>query len=164
MVEKVNLRDSYKYYKANNPNPIDVKIYLYIVVGFITFLVQKLIEGFDIELAGGKSLGTIGIRGRKPDVIIDKEGNIRLPKDYGATNKMWKENPELKEQRQYVYHTNEHTNGLCYRVYWWQYGMKIANKRLYYIDICKGTSRKIAASIKSGKEYAVTLQKYKEHE
>ena len=160
MVEKVNLRDSYKYYKTCNPaSTVDVKIYLYIITGFVKFIMQKVFDGFDVELAGGRSLGTIGIRGKKLIPKLEEQGNmIHGSVDWGATRKLWESNHEAKKNKVLLKHLNEHTNGIAYNLLWWPTGMKIGNKRLYNLVFCKPNKRKASAYFFSGREYLVRVK------
>lgn len=158
MIEKVNLRDSYKYYKNTTSTPIDVKVYLYIVAGFIKFLVKKVFEGYDVQLSGGRSLGTIAIRGKRTNIRVDEITGeiIGAATDWKATNKLWATDSIAKEQDKRIYHLNEHTNGIRYSFKWFMQGMNVANKNLYFLRFCKPNKRKGAAIFRTGKEYLVT--------
>ena len=70
MIRTTNLRDSYKYYARNVESPIDIRRYLYIATGFIAFKIKKMFEGYDVQLSGGKSLGTIGVGGDNQNLMM----------------------------------------------------------------------------------------------
>lgn len=158
MIEKVNLRDSYKYYKNTTSTPVDVRIYLYIVAGFIKFLVKKVFEGYDVQLSGGRSLGTIAIRGKRTNVRVDEiTGEILgAAVNWKDTKKLWEANPIAKEQGDKIFYLNEHTNGVRYSFKWFMQGMNVANKNLYFLKLCKPNKRKLVALLNDGKEYLVT--------
>jgi hypothetical protein len=154
MIEKVNLRDSYRFYKNNSENPVDIRIYLYILSGFMQFIAKKILDGFYVELSGGKSFGTLGIRGRKQKVLVDGEGNIKgAAVNWKATNELRASNPEAMANKEKIYFLNEHTNGYRYKVVWFQEGMKVTNKSLFYFKLSKPNKRRATALFKSGKEY-----------
>lgn len=158
MIKTTNLRDSHKFYLENtsNPNPVKAKIYLRIVAGYIKYIIRKVFEGHDVQLSGGRSLGSIGIRGTKVIPKLNEQGEIRgLAPDWGSTRKLWESNPEAKEKRTIVYHTNDHTNGVRYKLVWWREGMNIGNKRIYSLVFCKANKRMVKPMILSGKEYLV---------
>lgn len=155
-IDKINMRDSYKFYKANSEVPLDIKTYMHIITGFLYFLICKVIDGFQVQLAGGNSLGTIAVVGKKPKVFYDDNGNVRgLAVDWKATNEYWANNAEAKEKKERLYHLNEHTNGIRYNFVWWKTDMKIANKYLYSFTLCKPAKRALVKRIREGKEYLV---------
>lgn len=163
MIETVTVRDSYKYYKDNTTDPIPPKEYYRIISGFLKFIMKKVFEGHNVQLSNGQSLGAIGIRGTKMKPRLNDEGQIRgLAPDWGSTRKLWNENPEAKATKKIVYHFNEHTNGISYRLVWWRKKMKIANKFIYSLVFTKGpkgNKRHLSKLLKEGKEYLVTLEK-----
>lgn len=154
MIETVNIRDSYKHYRENNERPVDIKTYMHIATGFLSFMMKKVLDGFQVQVSNAHSMGVFAVVGKKPKIRIDDEGNIKgLAIDWKETNKLWTDNPEAKEKKQYVYHTNEHSNGIRYNLVWWKTDMKIGNKYLYSFTFCKPAKRKLAALIRTGKEY-----------
>ncbi len=157
MVAKTNLRDSYKHYKNKVENPVDVRIYLYIVTGFIAFIMRKVFDGYDVELSSGRTLGTVGVRAKKQKLILDEEGNIvgGASVNWKETNKYWAENPEAKAKRDRIFYLNEHTGGLTVNLRWWSGGSTVTNKRLYFLLFCKPNRRKVSALFSAGKEYLV---------
>lgn len=148
----VNLRDSYKFYQKQTENPIDIKTYMSIVLGFLKFLMAKVIDGKDVKLPC--ELGIIGIRGRRQRPRLDEEGNIvGLPPDWVGTKKLWEENPEAKKRGQLLYHFNEHSGGFRYKIVWFKKGFKFRNKSVYSIKFSRNNRRTVSGLIKGGKEY-----------
>jgi hypothetical protein len=148
----VNLRDSYKFYSSNETEPVKVKTYIEIVLGFIKFMMNKVFEGKDIKLPC--ELGVIGIRGKRQKPRLDEDGNvIGLPPDWVGTKKLWDENPEAKKKGQLLYLFNEHTAGVRYKVVWFKGGFKFKNKSVYSIRFSRFNKRTISGLIKGGKEY-----------
>lgn len=155
-IETVNIRDSYKWYKENHVHPrVDIKVYMHIVTGFMKFLGEKILDGFQVKLGGGDSLGTLAVVGKRPKVRFEGDKIMGLAPDWSATKKMWAEFPELKEKKQLVFYTNDHTNGIRYNLVWWKTGMKIGNKYLYTFVFCKPMKRALSKLLREGKEYLV---------
>lgn len=149
MIKTENLRSSYKFYKDNNPNPVDVKIYLKIVLGYIKFIMQKVYSGQDVQLSGGNSLGSIGVRGNKVVPTLNEKGDIvGLAPDWKKTIALWNENPEAKERKEKVYCFNEHTNGIRYRLVWHKARMILPNKSLYMLTFSRDNKRELVRLLK----------------
>lgn len=145
----VTLRDSYKTYKEGNTNPIAIKIYIQIVLGFIKFLMQKVFEGKDIKLPC--ELGIVGIRGKRQKPRLDEDGNIvGLAPNWVATKQWREQNPD---SRQILYHFNEHSSGVRYKIVWFKKGYKFRNKSVYSIRFSRMNKRTVSNLIKGGKEY-----------
>ena len=157
MARRINMRDSYQFYKKiRKEKQVNITIYLKIVSGFIQFIMEIVRKGCDIELAGGRNLGIMGIRGKKMDIKIAEDGEVIG----GRTN--WKEtyalrarDPIAKENGERIYHLNDHTNSVEYRHYWWGEGMKITNKRVYTLVMARGNRRALPEAIRQGSEYII---------
>ena len=54
-----NLRDSYKHYKKETKDPVDIKIYLEIVAGYNKYMVDRVLEGDEVTLPA--RFGTLSI-------------------------------------------------------------------------------------------------------
>lgn len=148
----VNLRDSYKSYREGHRNPVAIKIYIEIALGFIKFLMSKVIEGKDVKLPC--ELGIIGVRGKKQKPRLSDEGEIvGLPPDWVGTKQLWDTDPEAKKRRQLLYLFNEHTGGFRYKIVWFKKGFKFKNKSVYSIKFSRMNKRTISNLIKAGKEY-----------
>lgn len=178
MIDLVVTADSYKYYRQNNPSELYIPIldykqgfpvYRKITSGLMDFMMDKVLEGFDVRL--GAKLGVIGIRGKKiePIIVKDKDGNdvIRgIAPDWGATHKLQASNPEAKEKRTRVFCFNEHSNGIKYQFFWAKEQVKIHNKQFYSFTFMKTNKRKLTKAIKEqGKEYLIKDKKFEyEHD
>ena len=112
-MSKHNLRTSYKDYKTQVEEPIDIKTYILIVNGFMKFIVMKLFHKGEVMLP--ERLGNIDIIGHKPTVEI-VDGEIKgLAPDWAKTKLLWEEDEESKTNKTLVYHFNEETEGIRYR-------------------------------------------------
>lgn len=159
MIEKLNLRSSYKYYKRSTENPVEINLYLKIVIGFILFIVDKMFKGYDVQLSNNESLGAIGIRGRKVIPVIDKNGEIKgVAPSWGKTNKLWNIDPVAKANKVIVYCFNEHTSGYKYKLIWYKFGMKLANHNLYSFNFNRCIKRRLSNLLNNGEGEFHTLE------
>lgn len=130
---------------------VDVKTYSLILKTMFKLMWEDILEGHEIVLP--LRLGTIQITGIKTKPKFNDKGELMLPVDWGSTNKMWKEHPELKEKKQLVYFTNDHTNGVRYKVKWSKQGVIFKNKIIYEFVAARANLRQLAQVIKNGKQY-----------
>lgn len=149
--QKVGLRDSYKYYKKNSDKPVDLKTYLDITQRYMKFLMSKVFEGWEVVLPA--VMGLIAILGRKKKPSLDENGNIvGAAPDWKATNELRKKFPGTKE---IIYHFNEHSNNIRYKIYWSKKGVITQNKKFYNLRFSRANKRAAAKKIKEGVEYAI---------
>lgn len=146
MIRQINIRESYKLYRiranAYNFERTSIKTYIYIVNGFIKFLMEKVFTGRDIRLPA--DMGTLGIRGTKVKPRIDDNGNIRgLAPNWPQTLKLWEENPEAKAEKRIVYCFNEHSNGLRFRFVWGKANCAFTNKTVYSLQLSRPNKRRV---------------------
>ena len=57
--------------------------------------------------------------------------------------------------RKVIYHLNEDSSGIIYKVHWSKRNILIENKRLYSLRIARTPKRVISQAIKAGKEYII---------
>lgn len=146
-----NLRDSYKKYLETTDNPVDIKTYIILGSLYNKFLIAKALQGEEVTLPS--RMGTLSIVGRKP-VVRFKEGKIvGLPPDWVKTKELWDSNPEAKERKQLLYHTNAHTDGVKYKWNWSKKNVLVENKTLYALRLTRENKRAVHQLIKDGKQY-----------
>ena len=157
----LSLRDSYREYVKKVENPMPINYYLDIVYGFMKFIINLAYEGNTVVLP--EQMGSIGIIGVKNEFEIAEDGKIKgLPIDWNSTKKLWKDCQECKEKKQLLYHFNEHTNGVVYKLFWSTRDVKVENKRLYELTFTRENTRTITPKLlEEGKEYPVVLKKEK---
>lgn len=154
-----NIRDSYKLYKRENPNGTDIKTYIYLCNEFNKFLIEKVLDGEEVSLPA--RMGYMNIRGRKQNISFDENGNVKgLAPDWVKTKKLWDSNPDAKERKQIMYHTNPHTEGARYKFYWVKQNVYLLNKQLYSLRLSRQNKRAIFTRIKEGKEYIIKEPHY----
>lgn len=147
-----SLKDSYKLYKENKENTIKLKDYLEITAGYNKFLMQKVLDGDTVTLPS--KLGTLCIVGRKQKIRYDDKGDIvGLAPDWVKTKALWDSNPKAKENRQRVFHTNEHSSMIRYRFHWSKARVLVSNKTLYALRLTRENKREVNARVNKGKEY-----------
>jgi len=94
------------------------------------------------------NLGNLAILKYQPKVRRKKNGNLSLAIDYGETNKLWKDNPEAKDNRRYVYHTNRHSGGYIASFKWLKSRAKTKNIFGYKFVPVKQVKRDLAKAMK----------------
>lgn len=151
MIEQLTLVDSYKTYRKSVGEPLTKVEYANITGGLFRFMMERVWDGHDVELSGGRSLGTIAIRG-------SKTGKLRT--DWKQTYILWNSNPQAKAANERIYYMNDHSNGISYHYCWWKEGMKIGNKKLYSFKFAKPNKRMLKKLIFEGREFIMNL-KYK---
>jgi len=177
MIDKLNIRDdAYGYYLKNYPEKVGQEVYAKIVYGMMKMIVDKMFdEATDIVLPF--RLGMFCIRGEhiKPIIVKEKvkkmvvnengieeeieveEERIRgIAPDWGATRKLWRENPEEEKKKTRIFCFNEHSNGIKYRILWLKRGSLFKNKGVYGFAVTKDNRTRFAAGVKAGNEYLVS--------
>lgn len=94
------------------------------------------------------NLGNLAIMKNKPEIRRKKNGNLSLTIDYGETNKLWKEDPEAKKNRRYVYHRNTHFGGYVASFRWLKSKAKTKNIFGYKFVPVKQAKRDLAKVLK----------------
>jgi len=148
-----SLRDSYKYYRKEAEIPMSFKSYLSMTQDFIKFVIDKVLDGEKVKLPEG--MGTLYVKGKKIKMRIDPEtgGIMGAAPDWVGTKKLWEVCEECKLKKQLVYHLNEHTNGIRYKIFWSRKNNPIKNKSLYSLIFTRTNKRALHNLIKEGKEY-----------
>lgn len=152
MIEQVNLRSSFKEYKKVTPDFLLVGPYLRIVSGMFLFMLEKVLQGHDVEVGGGQSLGTLGVRGTKGG----KPGT-----DWKSTYALWNKNPEARANNERIVFLNEHSSGVTYHYYWWTEGMKIGYKAVYCLKFTEGARDSLKNMVFGGQDYLTKVVKVK---
>ncbi len=153
-----NIRISYKLYKQLHTKEdshliVDIKTYIDIANKYNKFLLDKVLDGEEVTLPA--KMGTIYIRGSKQKIRFDENGLPLLAPDWTKTLAYWKNNPQAKEDKKLLYCTNEHTDGVRYKIIWSKKRIMVENKTLYSLRLTRTNKRNISATIKKGKEYLI---------
>jgi hypothetical protein len=118
--QTLKTKDFYKIYKKTVEEPKNMSTFSKVINMFCTEFKKTLFNGSILNIPG--ELGKCYVSKRKINFVFDDTGKIdskasKASIDYGKTNKLWAAKPELKH-KQYVYHTNDHTNGYRFRLTW----------------------------------------------
>lgn len=99
------------------------------------------------------NMGKLFIRKVETKVKLDSEGRLinHLPVDFGATRKLWRENPTAYENRVLIRHLNKHTNGYLYKFIYNKVTARFKNKSAYRFEATRTHKRELAKLAKSNK-------------
>ncbi len=146
-----NIRTSYRQYKKECEEVVDIKTYIDIATRYIKFLMEKVVEGYEVTLPS--RLGSLKIVGTKQEIRFE-EGKVKgLSPNWKRTKELWESNPEAKEKKQLVYNTNEHSDGIRYKYIWSKRRVLVTNKTLYSLRMTRENKRRIYKAVMAGKEY-----------
>lgn len=151
-----SVKDSYKLHRTLTKRPLTSVLYCKIAHTFMKFIMTKIFDGEIVRLPA--NMGSIGVRGQRLTPTIGEDGYVKgLPIDWGQTRKLWERCLECKEKKQLVFHFNEHSNGVMYKIFWSTKDVILSNKSAYSLNFFKRTSKggKLAKRIREGQEYYV---------
>lgn len=160
----LGIQDIYKSYKKDNKkNSVSFSDFRDILFGYVEFIILKLLSGDTVCLP--ERMGNLQFVGQKVKPKIDDEGNIKgLSPDWKKTNELWNNCPECKERKELVFHFNEHTQGLRYRMKWSKKRVFIQNKEYYTFRLSVPNKDRFVQSVENGNEYLVEIPKTRYHE
>lgn len=156
MIRTISFRDTYKDYRriSKMQTKHDIGTYCKVLSLFMEKVVERLKERGEVGLP--EALGKIVITGKQVKPTIDEEGNLRgLAPDWKRTKELWQSNPELKGQ--IVYHTNDATSGVRYKMHWDISKIILQNKFLYTFVAARHLKRDVSKLIQEGKEYTIKV-------
>jgi len=161
--DKLSTQDVYKPYrqirKLNKQPFVTEKVFLEILSLFFIFIKDLILKGRTVELPG--DMGELCISGAKPRIKFDGEGRPKLPPDWGETRKLWKENPEAREQKKILFHFNDHTGYIRYKIFWKRKFIANIDNLVYYSFMgARKFTREVAQNIFNGVEYNQRQLKY----
>ena len=154
--------DIYRYFKSNNKDiKIDRVEFRNLISNYLQHVTSTVINGKAVRLPG--KMGSLTVVGKKIKPKIDKETGeiIGLSPDWAATWKLWNAKPEAKEKKEKIYFLNEHSDFVRYKFQWSKRNIYCENKNYYSLQICWAGKRKLASTIKQGKEYFINHKQYK---
>lgn len=165
IIKKTSSEQFHSFYvktcRQKGIKPRDIVFYREIANGFIKFLVEKVFEGYEVQLSQNNSLGTLEIVGSKSKVRIGESGEVKgLAVDYKRTKELWEKNPKAKEEGRRIYHTNDHTQNIRYRFRWKMNKMNNKHKRLYGIIMSRANKRRVKQEILKGRQYLILRGRY----
>jgi len=149
-----NTRDTYTVYQEASKNPVDINTYCNTLYLFFKFYIKLLFETG--ELIVPERLGKLQIYGKKSKMKFDEDGNIKgLAPDWKSTKELWARDEEAKKKKQVVFHFNENSGGVRYKLYWNKTRVLFSNKSLFRFRLSRANKRYLSSIIKDGKEYLI---------
>lgn len=166
----VNIASSYKLYKETykekkgTVKSIMKKIdYTKLNIEYMKFIFKRLFETGEVKLPG--LCGTLKIIGKKTKLEFGENGRIiNRFIDWNETKKLHESDPETRENKVFIYFTNDNTDGISYKITWSKKGFFSQNKDLYIFVPTRNNKRAFAKLLKSGSfpEYPIVdVDKYK---
>lgn len=146
-----NIRDSYKFYKKNSKAPVEINVYLKIAIGFVKFLMSKIMEGHEVVLPS--KLGIMKVFGKKQNLKVVNDTYVGLSPNWAKTKILWDKSPDAKRRKQLVYNTNAHSDGMRYKFHWSKVRSLVENKNLYTLIMTRANKRELAGRLKNGQEF-----------
>lgn len=148
----LGIGDAYKLYKQENPKGKNMHIFITIAEDFNKFIFEKLLEGHEVALP--YRCGKMYFLGKKVKPTLDEKGNIKgLAPNWKETLKLWKDNPEAKQNGEAIYFFNEHTNGLRYRLHWTKKNVYIRHKDFYSFRLTRMNKHAFNQCLLENREY-----------
>lgn len=145
---------SYNEYKKTSKTPLDYKTYKEVIGLYGKFLFNKVLEGHEVTLPA--RLGTISVIGKEQKPRYNSKGEVEgLAPDWKKTKALWDKNPDAKKRKQLIYHTNEHTAGVRYKLAWSKKRVLLSNKTLYNFRLTKQNKIALNKAIEQGNQYYI---------
>lgn len=143
------MKDYYKYYKSQHPNSYVERSKFNKVISEVNEGIIELMLNEGLEYKFPHINGTLLIRKdkRKPTIKNGKVINP-CPVDWAKTNALWEREPDTKEKKILVRHTNSHTSGYVFRIYLKKFGASIKNRSYYKFKPSRKFQRSLSDRIK----------------
>lgn len=156
--EKETSRTSYKMYRASEFSTLSLDQYAKFTNVFNKYIAELLLSGAEVELPA--KVGKLMVKGSKIKYKVNPDGTIEgLAPDFKRTKELWETCPECKENKQHIYHTNDHTSGHRYRFVWSKLKVFSQNKTLYNLTMTRHNKRELAKRIFAGAKYYIAPEK-----
>lgn len=133
--------DYYADYKRNSDSKMDRKTYSSILTSLLSELMKAVIKN-NYMLKLPHKMGTVILLKRSTRTeFVDGKMKTNRPIDYAATNKLWEERPDLKEQKKVIYHENKHSGGYVFRLSYLKSSAVFKNKSVYWMQMNRTMKR-----------------------
>jgi hypothetical protein len=139
------------YVKQQDAATITQKQFTSIWKEYSNLIMEKVIrEKYDLKMQA--QLGSIYIVSKKIEFKFDDNGDLirkgfRI--DWKATRDMWEGDPKTQENKQVIYHFNEHSSRRNFRFYWDKRLCRALHQTFYMFYPCRKWKRELAKWIKS---------------
>lgn len=138
------MADYYKFFCKEYPHiKISKSKFNNIISDYNSYLGDSIINDLEIQLPF--RLGKLEMIKQKREVFLDDNGKVinTNPPDWKATNHLWKNNKEAKEKKILIRHTNKHTGGYVFSIYYNKSKAVYKNKKIYFFKPIRKISRSI---------------------
>lgn len=143
------MKDYYKFYKEQYPDSKVTRAKYNKIISLVNegIIEMMLNEGLEYKFPHINSTLIIRKDKRKPTI---KDGKVINPSpvDWVKTKKLWQDEPDTKEKKILVRHTNSHTSGYVFRIYMKKFGATIKNRSLYKFKPARKFARALGDRIK----------------
>lgn len=136
--------DYYKFFCKENPSlNISKKTFNSIISQYNDALCDLLITELTIPLP--HRFGKLEIVKELREVYINDEGKVinTNPIDWKATMHLWDNLEEAKEAKVLIRHTNKHTGGYVFRIFYNKRNAVFKNKKIYFFKPVRTLARSI---------------------
>lgn len=153
VISDYGVKDYYRSYHRTHKgtkNDLDLKKYSMILDDVLKGIADAMShQMYDFKLP--YSLGRIITRKYHPAVYYDEDGEPKIKRgiNWPETRKMWEEYPELYK-KQFVYFTNQHSNGYTFTIIYRKRGCMFHNRLYYTAQVNRAIKREIAKKILAG--------------
>ncbi len=138
---RLTTRDAWQYYRANYPHKgIDKNLFISLNYRYNKWVTEQLAKGKRVMLP--RRYGSI-VFVKERRSLIGKNGKIKLPIDWKATNDYNREHPDTEWK--YIYHVPD-PNGYLLRMVWIQRGSMFYRKRFFRLQMAKRLRREVVSS------------------
>lgn len=142
----------FKAFKDKYPKgecPVDANLFRKITADYWDQIGDAMIyDNYEVKFP--IKFGYLKIVKEKRKTKFYKDKAINLLVDWGATNKLWKENPEAAKAKRLMYNINEHTDGYMIKFWWDRRTSTVKNLSAYCFKMNRTKARKLATAIKGG--------------
>jgi len=130
---RISDKDIIRDIESNEDFNIEYKELKRIILLFIKFMVDNVMEGHSVSIPHG--LGKLRIIGKKPKKRF---------RDFAINYQ------ETKKQGKTVYYSNDHSDGFVYGFKWLKKNYHIVNKRYYKLGLSKPNKNRLRKLINEG--------------
>ena len=152
--ESSYIHGAYPMYAEKCVDQVTVSVFSKITRGFFKFIAKKILEGYQVELPS--RCGKMYVKGTKIKVRFNEEGKpCNLAPDWKLTKELWARDEQARLDNKKIYHTNDHSNGIRYKVRWYKRDLNIENKTFYSFRLSENNQQALSKLIFGGKEFIV---------
>jgi hypothetical protein len=152
--------DIYKFYKEVHGEKALPRAVVHEIYKRIFPEIVKLIVFDNLDYRMPCRLGSLRVKKKKAEPILDKDGNLdtrKLSINWKKTKALWEklypdktaEEIKLIEDKPRVREINEHTNGYRMTWFWDKVTCNIPNQNAYYVNMCRDADKILSSGVKT---------------